>query len=136
MVNPTFVSGKDYAIQKQDTTWSFTEGISDKADSTKSTELANAIANLTVEAVAANTPNGDVTSVSVKGDLGEHTYDFVKSGDSYYVKRNDRKDYFTLSQSEFERVTRYQKANLIAVTETNSFSSEQSSSRQAQAPAK
>lgn len=126
--NPILISSKDYALQKQGDSWSFESDAATKVDTAKATELADALANLNVLDLAMTKPEGEITSIKVKNDTGERHYEFIKMGDNYYVKRDDKEWYFTLSQYEFDRVAKPQKTDLVASPDTGVASSQQTSS--------
>lgn len=125
--NPTLINGKDYILQKQGDTWSFENDTATKVDTAKVAELANAFADFSVQDLATAKPEGEVTSIKVKSDAGERHYEFIKAGDTYYVKRDDKEFYFTISQYGFDRVTKPQKADLVA-PDAGVSSSQQTSS--------
>lgn len=123
--NPTLINGKDYVLQKQGDTWSFENDTATKVDTAKVAELVNAFANFSVQDMETTKPEGEVTIIRVKSDAGERHYEFTKAGDSYYVKRDDKEWYFKVSQYEFDRVAKVQKADLKAPVEAAASSSSQ-----------
>lgn len=123
--NPTLINGKDYILQKQGDTWSLENDTVTELDTAKVAELVNAFADFSVQDLATAKPEGEVTSIKVKNDAGERHYEFTKAGDTYYVKRNDKEWYFRVSQYEFDRIAKVQKADLKAPVEAAASSSSQ-----------
>jgi hypothetical protein len=115
VVNPQSIKGADYELQQQDNNWSLAGDLNNKVNNAKVSELTNALANIQILDVATTKPEGEVTSLGVKVDGEEWLYELVKSGDLYYIKRQDRDLYFTLSQYEYERVAKVVKTDLISV---------------------
>ena len=126
--DPVLVGGMDYVLQKQDNTWVFENDADTKVDNTKATALANAIASFNIQDLATSKPEGVTTNMRVKSDAGDFRYEFIKAGDNYLVKRDDKEGYFTLSQYEYDQVAKLQKADLVAPPETGATSSQQTSS--------
>ena len=117
------IKAADYALQKTADNWSFVSAnqdeTTDKVDANKVAELISGLNNLQIQEVVTQTPQGEITSVTVKSAAGEFQYDFVKTGTEYFVKRNDRDIYFKLSQYEFERVAAQTRADLAVSTESS-----------------
>ena len=105
-----------------------------KVNEASARELVNALANLRVQGVAKNPPKDDSTAspaaaaehataatastadakpaslttdttIEVRGPAGKWSYHFSKNGSNYYVSRSDRKETFTMSKLDFERIT-------------------------------
>jgi hypothetical protein len=112
------VKGPDYQLQKTGADWSFvaTDESGDeqpKVAKEKVTQLTNALGSLQIQEPASSAPQeGETISLSVKSPEGEFNFDFVKAADTYFVKRNDRDIYFKLSQYEYERIAKLDKASL------------------------
>lgn len=136
VVNPQSIKGADYELQQQDNNWSFAGDTSNKVNNAKVSELTNALANIQILDVATAKPEGEVTSLGVKADTKEWLYELVKSGDQYYIKRQDRDLYFTLNQHEYEGVVKVAKKDLISLENTAVTSSASSSTGFSVVPSK
>ncbi len=121
------IEGGDYAVEKQDGGWRLVgeqastasaEGQAPALDQEKTVQLASALGNLRVQSLAAtapdfDAPDGKAAALKVSGEKAEHRYRFLHTGDNYYVKRDDRKPVFTISQFDFDRIAAVNRSQLI-----------------------
>lgn len=101
--NLTNIKGSDYELQKQGENWLLQNDADTRLDAAKITALVNALGSMQVESVA-QPPKGEVVSLAVKSSDDNWQYEFIKTDAGHFVKRNDREQYFSLSQYEFERI--------------------------------
>lgn len=83
------------------------------------TELVQALGNLRVLRQE-NAPEGDTLAFEVTTAEGQLQYQFLQAEGKYYVRRSDWPQSFTISQSDYERITGTTRATLTAseATET------------------
>lgn len=130
------IKGPDYELQKAGEEWSFVgaandeEGDADplKVDVQKAQELANALSNLRIIDVAEQQPEGEPVVISVNATEGELRYEFLKMDDSYFVKRSDQSQAFTLSQYDYDRITQIRQPQLAVKAEDESHNPEEKES--------
>ena len=118
------IKGPDYTLQKTDDQWSFageandaTDAESLKVDTQKAQELANALSNLRIIDVAEQQPEGEPVVITVNTGTGERQYEFLKSDDKYFVKRDDQEQAFTVSQFDYDRITQIRQPQLALKAE-------------------
>lgn len=111
---PVHIRAADYQVQQNGDAWGFVDDADTKVDNAKVASIVNAIAGFTVQEVAATKPEGEQTSLMVKTAVAEWQYDFIKSGEDHYVKRNDRDQYFKISATDYERIVQPKKQDLVA----------------------
>ncbi|HSC66118.1 MAG TPA: DUF4340 domain-containing protein [Cellvibrio sp.] len=115
--DPAMIKGADYHLKKNGQQWSFvvpTGVISEEIAAEELNQLTNAIANLQIQAIAEQNPeSGERKTILVASAAGEFTYEFVKSGDGFFVRRSDNNRYFKISQYEYERIVNVSKATLV-----------------------
>src|SRR5690606_734882 len=120
------IKGPDYQLLKQGDDWRFVaEGKINAEENVareKITQLSNALGSLQIQEPAAQAPQAqqesqqsDTIRLTVKAAAGEFGFEFIKVADNYFVKRSDKDVYFKLSQYEYERITRLNKASLTEV---------------------
>ncbi|WP_331346459.1 DUF4340 domain-containing protein [Cellvibrio sp. UBA7661] len=118
--DPTMIKAADYHLQKNGDQWSFVvpaDSTSEKIAAEKLNELTNAVANLQIQTAEVQAPEGgERTTIVVASSAGEFTFEFVKAGDAFFVKRNDNNRYFKISQYEYERIANIKKAALVDST--------------------
>ena len=128
------IKGPDYVLQKKDDGWQFAddENVQQNAESpasqlnqVKAMELSMALTGLRVLSPVDQLPAGEnkTIAVEVSGPKGNWTYSLVKAGDQYFVSRNDKDVWFSISQLDFDRIAGVDKAQLtlpaVPVEETN-----------------
>ena len=111
---PTNIQGQDYVLQKEGDNWRFADAAETKLDASKVKTLVDALSGLLVQEPAASAPSGEAASLKITDTKGNWQYSFIKAGDEYFVKRNDRDSFFKMSQYEYDRVMGVKKENLLA----------------------
>lgn len=135
-----YVSGPDYALQKQGDDWQFSndgEGPTPDAktvNADKAKDLVAALSGLRIQALADDAKTGNSAEdavdpknddgnavapkqnaeLEVKGSNGDWTYRFWQTKDKYFAIRADIDHVFTLSKYDFDRITGVNRAALIA----------------------
>ena len=116
---PLQIRAADYFVQQDGDNWRFVDDAEAKVDKAKITPVVDAITGFSVQEVATSKPEGESTHLTVRTAVAEWQYEFIKSGENYYVKRNDREQYFKISSVDYERIVQPKKQDLIATTEPN-----------------
>lgn len=109
------ITAADFALRKNNNNWEFVNS-SDKVDSVKANELANAFANLQIMELANEMPAGDKKTFTL--NPGGYQYDFVSANNNYFVSRSDKSSVFKLSQFEFDKIVKPTKLELTAKADT------------------
>jgi hypothetical protein len=105
------ITAADFALRKNNNNWEFVNS-SDKVDSVKANELANAFANLQIMELANEMPAGDKKIFSL--NPGGYQYELVSANTSYFVTRSDKNSVFKLSQYEYDKIVKPTKLDLTA----------------------
>lgn len=114
------IEGPDYVLAKQEDGWHFNaeQSAEDQPENTppalnqeKAKQLASALTNLSVQALADNPPDFDAAdskavTLQVSGPKGDRRYRLLQNDDKYYVSRDDRKQAFTISQFDYDRIAK------------------------------
>lgn len=110
------IQGADYELVKKGEDWQLTPQATADAtapDPAKAKALAMALQNLQVLKVAGNVPMGENHSVTVMKGTTPLVYTFTKADPNYYVQRADRKEAFTLSSYDYERIAAVTRSSLL-----------------------
>ncbi|MGR9053327.1 MAG: DUF4340 domain-containing protein [Gammaproteobacteria bacterium] len=112
------IEGSDYALEKADGNWRFAgageaEGTQQALDTGKAGQLASALGGLTVLGIADKAPEGEPITLKVTTPDGTRSYSFFETDDKYFVGRDDRKIVFSLSQFDYDRIAKVDKAKLL-----------------------
>ncbi|ACE85583.1 DUF4340 domain-containing protein [Cellvibrio japonicus] len=110
---PRQIRGSDYQLQQEGDNWRFADDASAKVDNNKARALVDALSGFMVQEVAVGKPEGEAIRLEVNTAAGEWQYEFIKAGDDYFVRRNDRDLFFKVSAYEFERIAQIKKADLL-----------------------
>ncbi|GLX77321.1 hypothetical protein tinsulaeT_06610 [Thalassotalea insulae] len=102
------ISHAAISLAKRDEKWQLvppsTLGEQQTLDSENIQELVNQLTSLSVSGLANNTPK-PVDKLIVHDDQGqEYIYSFASNEDSYFVKREDINQWFTLSKRKFDKL--------------------------------
>lgn len=114
---PESIEGPDFALSRNGEQWQLADGPGSAAlaepDLKEVDALVSALANLRVLRVE-DAPAGEVVQLAVSAEDGQWRYEFVQADSKYYVRRSDRPQSFTISQSDFERIAGKRRADLTA----------------------
>ncbi|MDE1464654.1 DUF4340 domain-containing protein [Spartinivicinus poritis] len=111
------IEGTDYRLEKSDDSWVLSESKQSssnaanatKLDMVKAQQLATALANLQVQGVADKQPHAGADSklgaIEVVNDKGKLSYQLTAVDDTYFIKRSDVEQAFTISKYDYERIT-------------------------------
>ncbi|MFD1217345.1 DUF4340 domain-containing protein [Microbulbifer celer] len=129
------IQGPDYQLEKGDDGWIFTADDSDESpavDPGKARELATALEKLRITKAVDEAPQAEETEIVVHTDTGERRYHFANADDKYYVRRDDRNQFFEISRYDFDRVMdkRYQDLVLVERDEEEQTAEDDSSMTQ------
>ncbi|MCQ3828837.1 DUF4340 domain-containing protein [Microbulbifer elongatus] len=129
------IQGPDYTLEKADDGWVFAVDDTQEApavDPGKARELATALEKLRVTRPAGKTPEAEPTEIVVQADNGERRYLFASADDKYYVRRDDRDQYFEIAKYDFDRVMdkRHQDLVLVERDEEEQTAEEETSNTQ------
>jgi hypothetical protein len=106
---PIHIAGPDFGISKENDMWQLdAAGGADEAgeiNASVADELVSAFSSLRVLRAETAMPEGERVSFSVAAADGEWRYEFTSANSKYYVKRSDRDHAFTISQTDYERIT-------------------------------
>lgn len=106
--NPQSISGVDYTLQKSGDAWTLAEPTAEgeqAVNEQQANNLAKALTGLRVQTLASDLPDTEAVVIAVKDDKAEWRYEFMQADNNYYVKRSDKEAVFTISQSDYERIT-------------------------------
>ena len=106
----------EFSLSKDDGNWSLVQNASDISEqqpdlnTVKVEDLVSGISTLRVKTLADDAASESVAKVSpVSIDVstvdGNHTYQFYKADDKYYVSRNDRDQLFEINSVDYDRVS-------------------------------
>lgn len=109
------ITATDFSLRKNNHTWEFVNS-SDKVDSVKANELANAFANLQIMELANEMPAGDKKIFTL--NPGGYRYEFVSANNNYFVTRSDNSSVFKLSQFEYDKIVKPTKLDLTTKADT------------------
>ena len=102
------IEGRDYTLIKSGEEWRLAEEENSgelPLDDLKARQLAAALSDFRVLEIADASPEkGETLDLQVSGPGGSWTYQFVQSGEDYFVSRNDRETVFKLAKSDYERI--------------------------------
>lgn len=129
------IAGTDYALERRDDLWVFSESSEQPSsalpqlDTEQAKQLISALEALRVQDVVTQKPEASATSLLVKTENNEWTYQFISTNDNYYVSRNDIDMLFSISKTDFETITDTRRDQLaLKDTDTPSDSEQTDSS--------
>lgn len=106
------INGPDYQLRKVDGEWQFAAG-EGGLDADKARELANALSGLRIQKPVGEKPEAEPLAIQVAAGGGEFGYQFLHSGDKYFVRRSDREQLFELSRYDYERIADLRRPQLV-----------------------
>lgn len=121
MKDISWIEGPDYRLQKEDESWQLSAKDVSHADNRAANpdaadQLSKALRNLRVTAVHEHLPDAkEVAKIPLTVGSGETLwqYEFIQSGDQFFVRRNDLAQLFAMSPATYEKIS---KANLDALS--------------------
>ena len=123
------IEGPDYTLVKADAGWQLLPSPAgpEKVESSAVDALADAVTGLRVQGVAEpgmpGSPDPETeaatgpVSIEITGTDTAHRLEFVHSGESYYVRRDDREQWFRLSQYDYNRIAGQARSQLLVQQE-------------------
>ena len=136
----TKIKGKDFTLIKIDDKWSL-EGnniIDSKLEEDKASLLSEALASLKVTGLAKNEidfSSKDVIIIEVSSTENRQLR-FLEKENSYYVKRDDFSQAFTLGKTDFERIAKISTSDLLVNVEDDTNINQKSTSIETDNPIK
>lgn len=122
------IKGADFKLVKSSEDWAFAKPDSTQENiiinAVKAKELASALTGLRVQKIAQENPTQMIASIEVetKNEITNNNaslkYDFFTDDKNYFVSRNDINGIFNISQSDFEKLTQFNRASLINLANT------------------
>ena len=115
------IEGSDYMLQKEGESWRLSAKDVNHADNRSANpdaadQLSKALRNLRVTAVHEHLPDAkEVAKIPLTVGSGETLwqYEFIQSGDQFFVRRNDLAQLFAMSPATYEKIS---KANFDALS--------------------
>ncbi len=116
------IKGNDFELIKNSDKWHLVESSTSQEqtlilDETKAEELVNTLATFKVEKIAEIEPTDKTASLTVSKENTLLQYDLFKQDTNYFVSRSDIKSIFKITQSDYEKLTQYGRANLIKMAQ-------------------
>lgn len=121
------IKGVDYELSKEGDAWQMAATEADAPPTlatAKVDELVNALESLRVLRAEGGLPEGERVVVEVTNGDGALQYEFATADSKYYVKRSDLEQAFTISQTDYERITGKTRAILLEMPEPAEGASE------------
>lgn len=111
------IKGADYELSKNGDSWQLAAAdaneVAPQVDTSKVTELVNALESMRVLRAEDGLPEGERIVVEVTTDGGNLRYEFATDDSKYYVKRSDRDRAFTISKTDYDRIAGKKREMLI-----------------------
>ncbi|WP_406828328.1 DUF4340 domain-containing protein [Microbulbifer sp. ARAS458-1] len=129
----TRIQGPDYTLEKGEDGWAFSADNGEETpavDPGKARELAAALEKLRITKAVDEAPEVEATEFVVRSGDDERRYHFASADDKYYVRRDDRDQFFEIAKYDFDRVMdkRHQDLVLIERDEEEQTAEQESSS--------
>lgn len=102
------IKGADYELNRNGEIWQLAameaNEVAPQVDTSKVTELVNALESMRVLRAEDGLPEGERVVVEVTTDSGNLRYEFATDDSKYYVKRSDRDRAFTINKTDYDRI--------------------------------
>ncbi len=112
------LTGPDFSLTRQGADWHL-QGVKDEVDEDQVDKLTHSLKSLSIQSVAQKSFEQSDFELKLTMADKEFQYRLKKDDSNYYVSRQDRSQWFKISQSQYESITQYNAQKLAKSSKEN-----------------